>query len=217
MDNELSVIYIGGPTIIIEISGLRFMTDPTLDPAGGVYHEIITKTESPAKIDIGTIDIVLLSHDQHLDNLDYAGRLLVEKVSRTYTTVDAAQRLQGTSVGLSPWQSDNLVAPDGSEITVTATPARHGPAEIEKIYGEVTGFILLVKGGVNTTIYITGDTVYYEGVAEVAKKYDPKYVFIFAGAAHAQGPFNVTMATNDALDTAYAFPCATIIPLHYNG
>ena len=221
MNNDFfNVIYIGGPTAILEIGGLRFMTDPTLDPAGSVYHIpnlTVEKTKDPAKIDIGKIDIVLLSHDQHFDNFDNAGRLLVKKVPKTYTTVSGAERLKGTSVGLAPWQSDAVLTPDGTEITITATPARHGPAGIEKIQGEVTGFILSVKGELPLEIYITGDTTYYEGVAEVAKRYNPNYVFIFAGGAQTRGPFFVTMGTNDAMDTALAFPDATIIPLHYEG
>jgi L-ascorbate metabolism protein UlaG (beta-lactamase superfamily) len=221
MKNDLlNVIYIGGPTAIFEIGGLRIMTDPTLDPAGTIYHIpnlTVEKTKDPAKVDIGKIDIVLLSHDQHFDNFDNAGRLLVKKVSKTYTTVSGAERLKGTSVGLAPWQSDTVVTPDGTEIIITATPARHGPAGIEKIQGEVTGFILSVKGAMPLEIYITGDTTYYEGVAEVAKRYNPNYVFIFAGGAQTRGPFFVTMGTNDAMDTALAFPNATIIPLHYEG
>jgi L-ascorbate metabolism protein UlaG (beta-lactamase superfamily) len=131
--------------------------------------------------------------------------------------VEGAQRLGGTSIGLSPWQADTVVAPDGTEITITAMPGRHGPAGIEKINGDVIGFMLTVQREKKLEIYITGDTLYYEGVAEVARRYDPKYVFIFAGAAHAIGPFNVTMDSNDAIDTALAFPNATIIPLHYDG
>ena len=220
MDNSPRVIYVGGPTAILEIGGLRLMTDPALDPAGSGYRAgtfTVHKTAGPAAVALDNIDIVLLSHDQHMDNLDHAGRLLLDKVSRTYTTVAGAQRLGGTSIGLSPWQTDTVVAPDGTEITITATPGRHGPAGIEKISGDVIGFLLSVKSGKKLEIYITGDTLYYEGVAEVARRYDPKYVFIFAGAAHAIGPFNVTMDNNDAIDTALAFPNATIIPLHYDG
>jgi L-ascorbate metabolism protein UlaG (beta-lactamase superfamily) len=219
-NNFYKVIYIGGPTAIFEIGGLRIMTDPTLDPAGSVYHTsnlTVEKTKDPAKVDIGKIDMVILSHDQHFDNFDNAGRLLVEKVAKTFTTLSGAERLKGASVGLAPWQSDTVVTPDGTEIIITATPARHGPAGIEKIQGEVTGFLLSVKGVNQLQIYITGDTTYYEGVAEVAKRYKPDYVFIFAGGAQTRGPFFVTMGTNDAIDTALAFPDATIIPLHYEG
>lgn len=219
-ENNFNVIYIGGPTAIFEVAGLRLMTDPALDPSGSKYQFgsfQIEKTKSPANVDIGLIDIVLLSHDQHIDNLDKAGRLFLEKVWITYTTVDGSDRLKGTSIGLSPWQSQTVMTPDGREMIIMATPARHGPAGIEKINGDVIGFLLTIKGEKRSEIYITGDTVYYEGVADVAKRFDPKYVFIFAGAAHAIGPFNVTMDNNDVIDTALAFPNATIIPLHYDG
>lgn len=212
--------YIGGPTAILEIGGLRLMTDPTLDPAGNVYHLgslTVEKTQGPATLAIGRIDIVLLSHDQHFDNLDKAGRELLQTVSRTYTTEEGAARLQGASIGLAPWQSDTVVTPDGTILEITATPARHGPAGTEKIQGDVIGFLLSIKGEPGADIYLTGDTVYYAGIAEVADRYKPAYVFIFAGAAQTRGPFNVTMGTNDAMDTALAFPDATIIPLHYEG
>jgi L-ascorbate metabolism protein UlaG (beta-lactamase superfamily) len=217
--NSFNVTYIGGPTAILEVAGVRIMTDPSLDPAGSVYHSgvlVHEKTMGPAEVDIGELDLVLLSHDQHFDNLDHAGRLLLQKVPKIYTTVTGANRLKGTAIGLHPWQTDKIKTPEGIEIDITATPARHGPAGIEELQGEVTGFVLSVPGS-GLQIYITGDTTYYEGVAEVAKRFSPQYVFIFAGAAQVRGPFNVTMGTNDAMDTALAFADATIIPLHYVG
>lgn len=222
MDNLLNVTYIGGPTMIIEIDGIRFMTDPTLDQAGGIYHLgkiTLEKIKAPSPIDIGRIDIVLLSHDQHQDNLDNLGRALLEKVSQTYTTVSGSGRLKGSSIGLAPWEKKTIYSPIGTKITITATPARHGPAGIEPITGDVIGFLLSVKRENEpvTELYITGDTTFYEGVREVAQNYNPKYIFIFAGAAQTRGPFNVTMSSNDAIDTALAFPEATIIPLHYEG
>jgi L-ascorbate metabolism protein UlaG (beta-lactamase superfamily) len=215
-----TVTYIGGPTAIFEIGGLRIMTDPTLDPAGGTYHSgdiVHKKIKGPANVEIGKIDLILLSHDQHFDNLDNAGRVLLEKVPKTYTTKIAASRLKGNCVGLDPWQTTSVQTPEGKEIYITATPARHGPAGSEKLQGNVIGFLLEINEESGPSVYITGDTVFYEGVAEVAKLYKPKYVFIFAGAAQPRGAFNVTMRTNDAIDTAVAFPDATIIPLHFEG
>lgn len=213
-------IYIGGPTAVIEIAGLRFITDPTLDPAGNIYDSgaiSLHKSQGPVTVDLGKIDYVLLSHDQHVDNLDTAGRKLLSDVTGTYTTKAGAARLGGPATGLDPWGSTTIKTPSGDEVTITATPARHGPAGIEKITGDVIGFMLSVKGKDAAEIYITGDTVYYEGVTEVAKAFKPQYVFLFAGAARTRGPFNLTMDTNDAIDTAFAFPQATIIPLHYEG
>ena len=110
--------------------------------------------------------------------------------------------------------ADTTKAASAVHTPITSTPARHGPAGIEHISGDVTGFIVATK---EMQIYLTGDTVFYDGIKEVAEKFRPKYVFIFAGAAKPRGPFNVTMSTNDAIDTAFGFPAATIIPVHFEG
>lgn len=220
MKSPFNVIYIGGPTAIFEIDGLRFMTDPTLDPAGETYHSgdlVHTKTKGPANIDIGHIDFVLLSHDQHYDNLDNAGRAFIQKVPVTYSTQAAKERLKGSTIGLATWETVSIPTPGGSVLNITATPARHGPAGSEPLQGEVIGFLVSLQGENNFDIYITGDTVFYGGVVEVARRYMPKYVFIFAGAAQPRGPFVVTMRTNDAIDTAVTFPDAIIVPLHFEG
>jgi L-ascorbate metabolism protein UlaG (beta-lactamase superfamily) len=215
----LRVTHLGGPTVILEIGGLRIITDPTLDPEGTTYTQVITlrKLSGPASSDVGNIDLALLSHDQHIDNLDNAGRALLNTIPKTITTESGAERLPVNATGLLPWESVELKTPDGDEITITATPARHGPAGTEKITGDVTGFLLQVKGKKSYEIYLTGDTVFYEGILEVSRRFKPQYVFIFAGAGKPLGPFNVTMGANDAIDTAFAFPEATIIPLHYEG
>ena len=56
---------------------------------------------------IGQIDLALVSHAQHLDNLDNEGRRLLEKVGMTLTTpASAAMKLPGKDVrGLATWQS----------------------------------------------------------------------------------------------------------------
>ena len=218
----MKAVYIGGPTAIIEMGGFRFITDPTFDPAGSHYSlasgkVILEKLQGPSVVNIGKIDFVLLSHDQHADNLDNAGRKILAEATRTFTTKAGSKRLGGTSVGLDPWETYSVTTPDRSVITITVTPARHGPAGIEPISGDVIGFVLTMKGQDNHEIYITGDTVFFEGVAAVAKKFNPDLIFLFAGAARTRGPFNLTMSTNDAIDTAFAFPSATIIPLHYEG
>ncbi|MBV7532330.1 MBL fold metallo-hydrolase [Chitinophaga sp. sic0106] len=214
MENAINVIYLGGPTIILEIAGVRFMTDPTLDPAGEVFEingkPAYSKTEGPAKVDPGKIDAVLLSHDQHGDNLDHAGKEFLRSVSKVFTTRVGADRLKGNAVGMAPWET--IIFKEN--ITITSTPARHGPAGSEPLTGDVTGFIVATP---ELQIYLTGDTVFYEGIKEVAEKFNPKYIFIFAGAARPRGPFNVTMGSNDAIDTSFAFPGATIIPVHFEG
>ena len=212
------ITLIGGPTALIEVGGFRLLTDPTFD-APSEYklpHVTLKKTSHPALTaeQIGRVDAVLLSHDQHADNFDHAGRAYAMQAPRLLTTVVGSKRLGGVAEGLAPGESTKLTNPAGT-LTVTATPARHGPAGIEPLAGEVIGFVLSLAGG--RPIYITGDTVWYEGVAEVARRFQAGLVLLFAGAAKTRGAFHLTMDANDALDTAHAFPDATIVPLHYEG
>jgi L-ascorbate metabolism protein UlaG (beta-lactamase superfamily) len=216
----ITITYIGGPTTIIEVAGLRFLTDPTFDapgdyPSGAV---VLRKTEGPGlpADAIGSIDAVLLSHDQHADNLDPAGRALVERLP-TLTTRAGAGRLGHRSVGLAPWTSHEFVSPTGIRLRVTATPARHGPAGIEPLAGDVIGFMISSLDPAADLVYVTGDTVWFAGTADVARRYEPAVILLFAGAARTRGPFHLTMNTNDAVETAAAFPRAVIVPVHHSG
>ena len=220
----MRITLIGGPTALLEIGGLRILTDPTFDPIGGEYGRwpiVLRKTASPACApkDLQPIDAILLSHDQHADNLDTSGRAFLFQARTVFTTPVAAKRLGSNATGLSPWQSATLTAANGSAIEITATPARHGPPGIEPVTGDVTGFIVTPAGKPEVAVYITGDTVWYDGVAEVARRYPVRSVVLFAGAAcvKLRGPFHLTMNTKDAIATAHAFPQAQIYPVHHQG
>jgi L-ascorbate metabolism protein UlaG (beta-lactamase superfamily) len=217
--NGPKITLIGGPTALIEAGGFRLLTDPTFDGPGDykLSYATLTKTLGPALTaeQVGRVDAVLLSHDQHFDNFDHSGKTYALHAPRFFTTVAGAQRLGGRAEGLAPWQSKDMTKPGGA-LRITATPARHGPAGIEPLSGDVIGFVLSFDDG-TPAIYVTGDTVWYDGVAEVARRFPVGVVVLFAGSARTRGPFNLTMNTNDAIETAHAFPHAAIVPIHRDG
>ncbi len=77
----------------------------------------MTKTSGPA------IAAVLLSHDQHVDNLDVAGRAFLEQTPLALTTQAGARRLGDPAQGLAPWQSLDLPRPDGRGRAASLRPA----------------------------------------------------------------------------------------------
>ena len=216
---EATLTLIGGPTLLIDLMGFRLLTDPTFDPPG-LYQGavVLEKTVGPALGPHALVDVdaVLLSHDQHFDNLDRAGRAFLERVGATFTTRAGAGRLNGNARGLAPFETAPLEAPGRAGLTITATPARHGPPGIEPISGDVVGF-LIGRDEPGDAVYVTGDTVWFGGVAEVARRYRPKLVVAFAGSAEPRGPFHLTMDTNDVIETAHAFPEAAIVAIHNHG
>lgn len=215
---SLKITLIGGPTALIEIGGFRLLTDPTFDPPGDyqLAHVTLTKLGLPALTadQVGPVDAVLLSHDQHSDNLDNAGRDFLARAARVLTTEIGARRLGAPVEGLAPWSTTTLSKPGATPLGITATPARHGPAGIEPLAGDVIGFVVTPANG--SPIYITGDTVWYDGVAEVARRFKPGLVIPFAGAARTRGPFHLTMDTNDVVETAHQFADAVIVPIHHD-
>jgi L-ascorbate metabolism protein UlaG (beta-lactamase superfamily) len=126
----MEITYIGGPTALIEVGGLRLLTDPVFDPPGGKYRFGLgigsEKLDAPAIAvgELGRIDAVLLSHDHHADNLDPAGRALLPSAGTVVTTTSGAGRLRGNALGLDSWAATTLQAPGGPAVRVTATPAR---------------------------------------------------------------------------------------------
>ena len=66
--SEVAITYVGGPTCVVEIGGVRFLTDPTFDPAGGGYTTgtvTLKKLRGPglSEEEVGRFDYVLLTHD----------------------------------------------------------------------------------------------------------------------------------------------------------
>src|SRR5258708_1144489 len=219
--NSLRMTLIGGPTALIEVDGFRFLTDATFDAPGAYQlpHVKLEKLTGPAAgaDKIGRIDAVLLSHDQHADNLDHSGKDFLAKAKRVLTTEAGAKRLGAHAEGLAPWATTELAGKDGHALTITATPARHGPAGIEPLSGDVIGFVVSSNRAASRPIYISGDTVWYDGVAEVARRVKAGVVLPLAGAAQTPRPFHLTMDPNDTIEPARAFPDAVIVPLHTDG
>lgn len=218
---DVTVTYIGGPTALIEIGGLRLLTDPTFDPEGTDYRfaqYTLRKLSAPA-LDadaLGRVDAVLLSHDHHADNLDQRGRSFLTQVPRVLTTEAGAARLRANALGLSPWQSTTLQTPGGDTLEVVATPARHGPADGDR--GPVVGFALRMAAA-SRAVYLSGDTVWYDGIAEIARRLPVGLAVLFMGAARVRQvtPAHLTFTAAEAVEAARAFGDAPIVPLHYEG
>jgi L-ascorbate metabolism protein UlaG (beta-lactamase superfamily) len=222
--HSVHITHIGGPTVLIEIGQLRILTDPTFDPAGNRYPSgtnILVKTAGPALelSELGTVDVVLLSHDHHADNLDLAGRAFLPQVEHVLTTPMGAQRLGGETRGVSKWETVELTAQDGSHVRVTATPAQHGPEDIRPAVGDVNGWIVEWDGQERGALYISGDTVLFEEMEQIIQRYKIGIALLHFGAAHVEsyGPVSLTFTAVEGASFAKTLGEATIIPIHYEG
>ncbi|MFF7789370.1 MBL fold metallo-hydrolase [Streptomyces sp. NPDC007991] len=220
----------GGPTALFEYGGLRFLTDPTFDgpgdyPRGGGRFLTKTAPSSTTPAELGRVDVVLLSHDEHADNLDTSGRALLSGIPLTLTTPGGGERLReglGEKVrGLADWESVEVERPDGGTVTVTGVPALHGPGlreEVEPVTGQVVGFVLTGEG--LPTVYVSGDNASLEAVREIAGRFAPvDTAVLFAGAPRFNVLFDNQVVVLDsamAAEAARILGARRVVPVHYD-
>ncbi|WP_157371707.1 MBL fold metallo-hydrolase [Angustibacter sp. Root456] len=215
---HLTLTHVGGPTTLVELGGLRLLVDPTFDPPGEYRAPsgAVLRRTAPAALTAAAVlpvDVVLLSHDQHADNLDPSGQALLAQVPVAFSTPEAAER-QPAVHGLAPWERAVLERPDGGALVVTAVPARHGPEGCEPKTGTVTGFVL--SGAGLPTVYVSGDNAAVELVHEIAERVgEIDVALLFAGAARTpsiDAPLTLTAA--DAVEAARLLGDALVVPVH---
>ncbi|GKT52948.1 zn-dependent hydrolases of the beta-lactamase [Colletotrichum tofieldiae] len=230
--SNLSITFIGTATAILEIEGVRFLTDPFFHPAESfVEHEVENLPTVTLKVhhdpalqleNLPPIDAVLLSHEDHWDNLDETGRQLLDG-RHVLTTQDGAKNLAPRPGvrGLAPWETVEL-ALGGKLFRFTATPCKHVPGQ------ECVGFVLetddfgKAEDGRPNAIYLTGDTVYFEELAEIGQRFHIAAAIMNTGEAHAQLvplPAPTTQITMGGAQAARLFrdiKADCIVPMHYD-
>lgn len=218
----ITLTLIGGPTALIDYRGTVFLTDPTFDPPGEYPigpNEVLRKLSGPALPLPGLpeLDAILLSHDEHPDNLDEFGRLALARAGQVLSTPGAASRISGV-LGLHPWESAEVKG-----TLVTAVPALHGPedidnATVEAEVGEVVGFVLEAAGA--PTVYVSGDNASLKIVEAVAAGFpDIAVAVLFTGAARTElfDGAPLTLTAEQAAEAARLMPDALVVPVHSEG
>jgi hypothetical protein len=128
------------------------------------------------------------THEHHDDNLDAAGRALLPSADTVLTTVSGAPKLGGSARGLRDLQTTRLSAPGRPDLEVMATACRHGPPHVHFIIGDVIGFALRWEGHDYAELWISGDTVLYDGVREVAGRVNIDTALLHIGAVRFPSP-----------------------------
>jgi L-ascorbate metabolism protein UlaG (beta-lactamase superfamily) len=118
--------------------------------------------------------------------------------------------------GLSEWGTTRLEAPGREPIEVTATPCRHGPPLSHPFVGDVIGFALRWEGG---SLWISGDTVLYDGVRAAARRIEADVALLHLGGVRfpVTGPLRYTMTAREAVELCELLRPRVAIPIHYEG
>jgi L-ascorbate metabolism protein UlaG (beta-lactamase superfamily) len=145
------ITWIGHSTVLIELDGVRLLTDPVFRPR--VLHLRRVGASPPA---VDRVDAVLISHG-HYDHLDVKSLARLDRATRVIAPARAASRVRGFEDVVEVEVGDEV--PVGA-VTVTATPAEHGRGTVGYL---VTG---------SARVYFAGDTDLFDGMSELAPGLD---------------------------------------------
>jgi L-ascorbate metabolism protein UlaG (beta-lactamase superfamily) len=196
-------------TLILELDGKRILVDPMLDdagtrpPIGGTANPVPNPTVplpfAAAEVVRG-LDAVIVTH-RHKDHLDARAEELLPRDVPVFCQPEDEDALR--DLGLDARTVVSELEWEG--LGITRTPARHGSGAIADALAPVSGFVL-------DGLYLAGDTVWYEAVAETIERHSPRVAVVNAGGAEFTEGGLIVMGVDDVREVAARVP--TVVAVH---
>ncbi|WDT74410.1 MAG: MBL fold metallo-hydrolase [Candidatus Manganitrophus sp.] len=222
-----SVFFVGTATVLLRYAGFTILTDPNFLHAGdlvylgyGLTSERLTHPALDIE-DLPPVDFCILSH-YHGDHFDRIAEEKLSKALTIVTTKEAARALSGKGFtaprALDTWKSVTLEK-DGARVKITSLPGRHGPPVVARLLPEVMGSLLEFQpgeGGTALRLYITGDTLVFDGLKEIPKKFPEIDLALFhLGGTRIMGML-LTMDADQGVEAIRIIQPRRVVPIHYN-
>lgn len=216
---DIRITWLGHSTLLFELEGKRFLTDPVWYQRVSPFKSIGPKRffQNPIPFDqLPPIDYILLSHD-HYDHLDKDMMLyLIDKKVPVITMLGVGERLvkwgapQSLITELDWWDSIQL----DHNITVTAAPARHFSGRwLGDRFATLWGSFAIK--GPNKSVYFGADSGYFEGFPEIGKKLGPFDVVMLEIGAYNENWISIHMGPERAVQVSQELGGKFLLPIHW--
>lgn len=222
--------FIGNATALIRWGSFTLLTDPNFLHAGQrayLGHGLSSRRLKGPALRVEDLprdlDAVVLSH-LHGDHWDRVSRRGLDRGLPILTTPHAARRLQGwhrfrRALGLRVWESQTMLK-EQSTLRVTALPGMHAPGIVGRLLPPVMGSLLEfgpAGGPAGVRLYITGDTLLFDGLDEIAAAYpDVHLAVLHLGGTTLPGGFLVTMDGRQGAELVDRLRPRAALPVHYD-
>ena len=212
----MKVRLIRNATITVELAGVRLLIDPMFDdrggsPAGRRHRPGAPQpARRPARASqalLAGIDAILLTH-LHADHLDATAAAAVADRLPVLCQPEDVEALRDMGVTqLVPVQDSATLG----ALEIERVDAQHGFGDVAEMVGPGSGYVL--SGG-GETLYVAGDTVFFDGVEATLARRAPDVVVVNAGGAAFVDSERIIMGLDDVRAVRACAPRTTCVAVH---
>ncbi|MCF8178704.1 MAG: MBL fold metallo-hydrolase [Sulfuritalea sp.] len=217
----LRATWLGHSTVLLEIDGVRVLTDPVWGPRASPSRWIGPKRFQPVPVRIKALpplDLVVISHD-HYDHLDYSSIRALARNTRVpfLASLGVGARLEAWGVEperiieLDWWQSYTL---PNADLTVTATPSQHFSGRGLKDRNSTLWSSLVMRSQKHSVFFSgdTGLTSEYTRIRDTLGPFD--LVMLEVGAFHPSWG-HIHLGPENALKALDLLGGGAFLPVHW--
>ncbi|MFH1287624.1 MAG: MBL fold metallo-hydrolase [bacterium] len=216
-DESLRFSRLGHSTILLQIGEKVWLTDPVFSERVSLVQWIGPKRFHPVPIsleELPPIEGVLISHN-HYDHLDHDSIVQIkDRVKHFYVPLGLGEILVSWGVRLDKiseldwWENRQI-----ENVELVSTPAQHfsGRGLFDSDETLWTSWVIRTA---QHSVYISGDSGYFEGFREIGKKYGPfDLAFLECGAYH-ESWRTMHMMPEDNLKAVKDLKGRILVPIH---
>jgi L-ascorbate metabolism protein UlaG (beta-lactamase superfamily) len=207
-------------TLLLNIDGVSILIDPMLGEKGSRGKMPMTDSEllnplidlpfnkEELNKKLKSVDAVAVTH-LHLDHWDAAAIKLLDKNIPVICPDVISEQIAGQgfkniiTINNNPVQFKN--------IEISTTKGQHGTGEIGEKMGIVNGFVFKTE---NKSVYIAGDTIWYDEIAQEIAQHQPQHIIVAGGAATFSIGDPIIMTSEDILKVCEYAPESTVWVTH---
>lgn len=206
-------------TLLLNIDGVSILVDPMLGEKGSMGKMPMTDSEllnplvdlpfsrEELKKKLEGIDAVAITH-LHPDHWDADAVELLDKNIPVICSEVIADHIAEQGFTNILIVNDHL---QWNNIEISTTKGQHGTGEIGEKMGIVNGFVFKKE---NQSVYIAGDTIWYDEIAQEIDKHQPQHIIVAGGAATFSVGDPIIMTSEDIKKVSTYAPKSTVLVTH---
>jgi L-ascorbate metabolism protein UlaG (beta-lactamase superfamily) len=214
---DLRAVWIGHSSVLVDVDGVRFLTDPIWSDRCSPSQSFGPKRFHPPPIalaDTGRVDAVVISHD-HYDHLDMASiQALSPRGVTFFVPLGIGAHLDAWGVPAA--QIRELDWDESAElrgVRFIALPARHYSGR--SVHLDETEWASWAVIGPKHRVYFSGDTGYFNEFKRIGESFGPFDLTLLKIGAYGETWPEIHMTPEEAVQTHLAVRGKLMLPIHW--